>query len=220
MEFTLMKRLWFIAILAASAPACVEGNNAVQLLNATPQGAESCTPEEVSLTSGLLNYDASPAYRITFGLFSPITDDSTGTSSSPAAFYADEIVYNYESMNPKVPFTEESRPIYFVVPTGAQPGENWLALNLIGTEARKKLDGAVPSAPDFMTLLATIKIKGKLPSGKQVETNEVTFPINITRAGGCSSGVPTVLNEQGEPLGPCAFAGQDQFLTGFACVGG
>ncbi|HVG64084.1 MAG TPA: hypothetical protein VNA24_36310 [Hyalangium sp.] len=215
-----MKRLWFIAILAASASACVEGNNPVQLLSAVPQGPESCTPEDIALTSGRLNYDASLGYIITFGLFSPITEDTTGASTSPAAFYAEEIVYNYESRPAPLPFIEESLPIYFVVPVGAQPGDSWLQVNLIGSEARKKLDGAVPPAPDFMTLLTTIKIKGKLPSGKEVETNEVTFPIDITRAGGCGSGVPTVLNDQGKPLGPCAFAGQDEFLTGFECVGG
>jgi hypothetical protein len=213
-----MKRLWFIAILAASASACVEGNNAVQILSATPLGAQSCAPDGVALASGRLNYDASNSYRITFGLFSPIEEDSTGASATPAAFYAQEIVYNYESMNPKIPFIEESLPIYFVVPIGAQPGDSWIAVNLIGSEARKKLDGAVPSFPDVMTLLATMKIKGKLPSGKEVETNEVTFPIDISRAGGCNSGVPTVVTESGEPLGPCAFAGQDQFVTNFACV--
>jgi hypothetical protein len=213
-----MKRLWFIAILAASASACVEGNNPVQLLNAVPQGPESCTPGEVALTSGRLNFDASLGYNITFQLFSPVVEDETGASSTPAAFYAQEIVYNYESKNPVIPFTEERLPIYFVVPVGAQPGESWLAVNLIGSQARMKLAGPVPPAPEFMTLLATIKIKGKLPSGKEVETNEVTFPIDITRAGGCSSGVPTVLNDTGAPLGPCAFAGQDQFFTNFACV--
>lgn len=215
-----MKRLWFIAILAACASACVEGNNAVQLLSATPQGAESCTPVEIPLTSGRLNYDASDEYNITFGLFSPITGDETGATSSPAAFFAQEIVYTYTSRNPTIPFIQESLPIYFVVPPSAQPGDTWLPVNLIGTEARKKLDGAVPSAPDSMTLLATIKIKGKLPSGREVETNEVTFPIDISRAGGCASGEPTVVSATGEPVGECAYAGQDQFFTGFACVGG
>lgn len=215
-----MKRLWFIAILAASASACVEGNNPVQLLSAIPQEAESCSPGEVALTNGLLNYDARTGYIITFGLFSPVTGEDPNQPLSPAAFYAQEIVYTYESRNPTIPFIEESLPIYFVVPTGAQPGDSWLALDLIGTEARKKLDASVPTAPDIMTLLATIKIKGYLPSGKEVETNEVTFPIDITRAGGCTTGVPTVVNEQGNPLGPCAFAGQDRFFTGFACQGG
>jgi hypothetical protein len=211
-----MKRLWFIAILAVSASACVEGNNAVQLLSAVPQAAESCSPENVARTSGRLNYDANLSYVITFGLFSPIPDD---TSQSPAAFYAEEVVYNYESKNPKITFTEESLPIYFVVPAGAQPGNSWLAINLIGSEARKKLDPAVPTAPDFMTLLATIKVKGKLPTGKEVETNSVTFPIDIARAGGCATGtVPLVVNDSGKSLGPCAYAGQDQYFSDFACV--
>ncbi|HVG58432.1 MAG TPA: hypothetical protein VNA24_07735 [Hyalangium sp.] len=213
-----MKRLWFIAILAASASACVEGNNPVQLLSAVPQGAESCAPGDIALTNGRLNYDASSSYIITFGLFSPISTEETGAAASPAAFYAEEIVYNYTSRNPVVSFIEESLPIYFVVPAGAQPGNSWLAINLIGSEARKKLESAVLPAPDFMTLLATVKIKGKLPSGKAVETNEVTFPIDITRAGGCSTGVPVVLTESGEPAGPCAYPGQDQYFVGFGCV--
>jgi hypothetical protein len=214
-----MKRLWFIAILAASASACVEGNNPVQLLSAIPQEADSCTPGDVALTSGLLNFNARTSYTITFSLFSPITGE-TNEQASPAAFYAQEIVYNYESRNPTIPFTEESLPIYFVVPAGAQPGDSWLAVNLIGTEARKKLEGAVPTVPDIMTLLATIKVRGKLPSGKEVETNEVTFPIEITRARGCGAGtVPVVVDDEGKPVeGGCAFAGQDEFFNSFGCL--
>jgi hypothetical protein len=213
-----MKRLWFIAILAASASACVEGNNPVQLLSAIPQGIEDCTPGDVALTSGRLNFNASTSYIITFSLFSPITGDES-EQATPAAFYAEEIVYNYESRNPVVPFSEESLPIYFVVPVGAQPGDSWLAMNLIGSEARKKLESAVPTAPDVMTLLAKIKIRGKLPSGKQVETNEVTYPIDVTRARGCGAGtVAAAVDEEGVSLGQCAYAGQDQFFNVFGCV--
>jgi hypothetical protein len=213
-----MKRLWFIAILAASASACVEGNNPVQLLNAIPQDPSSCQPGEVALTQGRLNFNAGKAYYTTFELFSPITESETD-QSSPAAFYAEEIVYNYDVATPRVSisFVEESLPIYFVVPVGAQPSDTWLAMNLIGSQAREKLDPAVPAAPDFITLLASIKIRGKLPSGKEVETNEVTFPIDITRARGCPDNFVPVKPADSPP---CLNPGQDQFFDTFTCVPG
>lgn len=212
-----MKPLWFIAILAASATACVEGNNPVQLINAIPQDPDSCERGDIALGSGQLNFDAGQAYVMTFGLFSPITVDER-PDASPAAFYAEEVVYNYEVKGPvKIPFTEESRPIYLVVPVGADPDTNWLALNLIGSEARKRLEGSVPTAPDSLTLLATVKLRGKLPSGKKVETNTVTFPIEVTRAARCASGtVPAPATG----LPPCANPGQDGFFDAYTCVSG
>ncbi len=210
-----MKRLWLIAILAAGAPACVEGNNPVQLLSAIPQAPESCEPGTVALTQGRLNYNGGNSYFTTFQLFSPISAEDN-SDASPAAFYAEEIIYNYESRNPRISFTEESLPIYFVVPAGAQPGDSWLAMNLIGSEARKKLDTSVPTAPDSMTLLASIRVKGRLPSGKEVETNEVTYPIEITRAGqGCTA--PQVpARPAGAP--PCLYPGQDAAFNTYTCV--
>ena len=210
-----MKRLWFIAILAASASACVEGNNPVQLLSAIPQDPESCEPGDIALIQGRLNFNAGKAYFTTFQLFSPITAETDDVS--PAAFYAEEIVYNYEVATPRVSisFSEESLPIYFVVPAGAQPANSWLAMNLIGSQAREKLDAAVPAAPDFITLLASVKVRGKLPSGKGVETNEVTYPIDITRARGCPENFVPV---QPAESPSCLYPGQDQFFDTFTCV--
>lgn len=209
-----MKRLWFIAILAASGSACVEGNNPVQLVTATQQEPESCEPDEVSRASGLLNFNVGSSYVITFGLFSPIEVPSEG-DASPTAFFAQEVVYNYESKNPVVNFSEESRPIFFAVPVGASPNREWIAMDLIGSEARKKLEGSVPTAPDFMTLMATVKLRGKLPTGKQVETNELTYPINITRARGCAEGSRPAPPAEAPP---CAYPGQDEYFDSFTCV--
>jgi hypothetical protein len=208
-----MKRLWFIAFLAASASACVEGNNPVQLLSAIPRDAESCEPGDIALLQGLLNFNAGKSYVTTFQLFSPITAETD--EASPAAFYAEEIVYNYEVVAPRISFSEESLPIYFVVPAGAQPGDNWIAINLIGAQAREKLDAAVPAAPDFITLLASVKVRGKLPSGKQVETNEVTYPIEITRARGCGQNEIPIRPADAPP---CLVPGQDEAFDVFACV--
>jgi hypothetical protein len=214
MESTLMKRLWVIAILAFGASACVEANRPVQLLSAVPRSLDCQGVEEVALTRGSLNFNAGKSYRIGFQLFSPLTVDDE--AQSPAGFYAEEIVLNYESVGPKISFTEESLPIYFVVPAGAAPGESWLELDLIGTEARKKLETAVPTYPDEMTLFVTLKVKGTLPSGKGVETNEVTYPISISRAGKCPDCQVATYADREEA--PCGYPGQDAFYNTFSCI--
>jgi len=209
-----MKRLWVIAILAFGASACVEGNNPVQLLSAVPRTLDCKDVEDVALTRGSLNFNAGKSYRIGFQLYSPLsTDDDVLT---PAGFYAEEILISYDSVGPKISFTDESLPIYFVVPAGADPEESWLEMDLIGTEARKKLETAVPTYPDEMTLFVTLKVKGKLPSGKGAETNEVTYPISISRAARCPDDqVPTYADTEGAP---CGYPGQDAFYNTFGCI--
>jgi hypothetical protein len=211
MESTLMKRLWFIAILAAGVTACVEGNNPVQLVNAFPL-TDSCDLADKARLRGMLNFNAGTSYNIAFTLYSPL-EVAPGDNASPAGFTAQEIILSYEARNPKVTLNEESEPIYFVVPPGADT-ESYIALNLIGTEARKKLDTVVPIAPDFMTLLATVKLKGRLASGKEVETNEATYPIDITRANSCGPGTVPVTTSDA----PCAFPGQDANFSDFTCA--
>lgn len=212
-----MKRLWFIAVIAAGMTACVEGNNPVQLLNAVPRAADTCDRAEIALTRGRLNFNGGSSYLITFSLFSPLTADEGDATTSPAGFYAEEVVLSYETRNPNISLDEESRPIYFVVPAGADPNESWIEVNLIGTEARKKLATAVPTYPDAMTLLTTVKLKGKLPSGKSVETNEVTYPIELSRQGqACAADQVTDFYDAEES--PCGFPGQDAFFDKYRCV--
>jgi hypothetical protein len=195
-----MKRLLLIAILAASTSACVEGNNPVQLLDAVPLDPKTCDRANVSITRGRLNFNVNTSYIMTFTLFSPL-EAQEGTGGND--FYGEEIVLNYESLNPKVDFKEEIRPVYFLVEAGADDG--FISMDLIGTEARKRLEGVVPSSPDAMTLLVYMKIKGKLASGNAAETNEVRYPIEITRAGSCPAGQEPATTAEN----PCGFPGQD-----------
>jgi hypothetical protein len=195
-----MKRLLFIAALAASTTACVEASNPVQLVRARPLDPETCAKpadNAADLAAGSLDFAYGSSFYIVLGLFSPLTQDQTGNGTG---FVADEVIYTYESQGVKATFKEETRPIYLAVPPGATPDDNFLIINLIGTEAAKKLDSLVPTAPDTMTLLSTLKLKGKLASGKSVESNELTFPITITRAG-CPSGLNPVATGCNLPQG-------------------
>jgi hypothetical protein len=212
MESTLMKRLWFIAILAASASACVEGNNPVQLLSAVPFEPESCDRADQAVLRGRLNYAVNSSYVTTFSIFSPVIETE---DVGAVAFFCEEVVYSYQSEKPTIGFSDESLAIHCAVPPGASPDDSYVGLDLIGTEARAKLDGAVPAAPDAMTLLVTVKLRGRSPNGRQVETNEVTFPIEITRSGvGCGGGA--VLPEDPAAF-PCGYPGQDAFFNRFTC---
>jgi hypothetical protein len=195
-----MKRLWCIAILAASGAACVEGNNPVQLVNVVPF-APDCSRATRARTEGFLNFAISRQYLTTLSITSPL---QAPQGSTGVGFFAEELILNYEATNPKTSFKEETRPLFLSVEAGAQPDESWVGVNLIGTEAAKKLESAVPAAPEVMTLLATAKLKGRLASGREVETNELTFPINITRQG---EGCPVDQQPVGE--GECSNPGQD-----------
>lgn len=212
-----MKRLWCIAVIAAGMTACVEGNNPVQLIDAVPRDPSSCDRAQFALSRGKLNFNGGGAYKTTFTLFSPLSSSETDSTASPAGFYAEEVILSYETRNPKITLAEESLPIYFVVPAGANGDDFWIELDLIGSGARKTLATAVPTAPDAMTLLSTVKIKGKLPSGKTVETNEVTYPIEISRQGqACASNeVPDFFDAT---EAPCGYPGQDAYFDKYRCV--
>jgi hypothetical protein len=202
-----MKRLLLTAILAACATACVDGNNPVQILDARPLDPSTCERGELSILRGRLNFNVNTHYITTFSLFSPLEDATSGATG--AGFYGEEIDYSYEVRKVSVTLKDEALPIYFVVAAGSQTDGSFFKLDLIGDEARKKLDSVVPAEPDSLTLLVKIKLKGKLGSGRAVETNEITFPIEITRGASCTSGTPVPDAEN-----PC-YPGQDG--VAFSC---
>jgi len=195
-----MKRLLLVAALAAGGVSCVEGNRAVQILQANQMDADCSTGE--SLINGTLNYDVSNNYLANFTIFSPVQTQAGG-SSNRLDFFGKEIVLNYESRNPPVSFSEESIPVHLVVTAGEN--DSSVVVPLIGDKARAKLEGTVPTFPDVMTLLVSLRIRGEMSSGSSVETNEVTFPIQISRAGpACAAG--KVLKPED---GACANPGQN-----------
>jgi hypothetical protein len=202
MESTPMKRLLIIAVLAASASACVDANRPVQLLGAFPVNATDCkvATDKGELSGGRLNFNYGKQYTVAFKYISPLVaeDDERGND-----FYAEEVLLRYESRNPETTFKEESRLIYTVVQP-AVAGE--IRVDLIGTEASKTLESSIPAPPERMTLLAFVKIKGRLSSGADVETNEVRYPIEIYRGDSCPTGTVPGL----DPAAPCATPGQDE----------
>lgn len=196
-----MKRLLISALLVTSGTACVEANRPVQLLGAGPLDPGTCAlaSETAELYAGELNFNLGKQYTVAFKFFSPL---STEADDRRTDFYAEEIVLRYESINPDVTFKEESKLIYAVV----QPEtDGIIRVDLIGNEARKTLETSIPPAPGVMTLLPYVRLKGRLSSGGEVETNEVRFPIDVFRGESCPENTEPVA----PPDAPCGFPGQD-----------
>lgn len=205
-----MKRLLLIGALVASASACVEGNSPIQIKEAVPRDPAVGCDVGAPVLNGRLNFDLSERYNMAFALTSPLSESASGTRLD---FFGEEVVFNYEARNPSVSLREETKPIYLVVEQGDT--ESTVELNLIGDEARARLQPAVPTAPDAMTLIVHFKIRGRLTSGAQVETNEVRFPIVITREGNpCPAGEVPLPGGNSDDLS-CFNPGQDN--QAFTC---
>lgn len=202
-----MKRLLIIAMLAASASACVETNQPVQLLGAVALSPGDCSEasDRPEPYSGDLNFTYGKQYIIGFRFFTALTTSDNDRGND---FYAEEIVLRYESKNPETTFKEETRPIYRVVEP--ETNDEIIRVEMIGTEARKTLETAVPALPERMTLLVFAKVRGKLSSGAEVETNEVRFPIEVYRHGEATC-PPGFQLGASDPAFPCFRPGQDGF---------
>ena len=64
------------------------------------------------------------------------------------------------------------------------------------------LPGAKKDGFDISVAGNTLSIRGELSSGNAVETNEVTFPIQITRAGPACPAGQVVVSKEGACFNP------------------
>jgi hypothetical protein len=177
MEFTSMKRLLLIAALMG-ASACVNGNEAIMILGATPVGPDCSPATDLAPIAGALQA-GSDRFITSFAIASSLPA-KVGTSGERNDFYGEELIFSYraENQKPAISFDDESLPISFFIGVGA--ADSVLVLDLIASGAKAK----VPNMVEGSTLYVTVKMKGKTSSGTSVESNEATLPIRIV--GSCA----------------------------------
>jgi hypothetical protein len=190
MESTSMKRLWLIAALTMGASACVNGNEGIMILGASPVGPD-CTvlPEEQRPLTGSL-VAGTDKFFTSFTVASALAQQQS-ESGERRDIYGEEIVFSYraENQKPSISFDDESLPVSYFIPGGA--ASNVVVVDVIGSAAKAK----VPNLVEGSTLYVTVKIKGKTSSGGSVESNEATYPIQI---------VGTCVNSPSDGAGRCA----------------
>ncbi len=219
-----MKRLMLVAALAASSSACVanQGDAPIRFLQAAPlkteSGGCSVTTGGSQVPQGLLDISGRGTYLVGLVVETNTAqrDLSVGGKvlSGPGLndITLNEVVLSYEtSVRVQGLPEEESIPIYGVFRPGTASG-SYAILPAFGSKALSALSAAVGEGQQ-LTVVSTIKAKGRLSSGLGVETNEIQFPVNIINSGyvpGASPACPSGLEyKPAQAIGACNQLGQD-----------
>jgi hypothetical protein len=219
-----MKRLMVIAALAVTPLACVanQGDAPVRFVQARAldfDDTEGCTGDEDRfITAGNLDISGGQNYLIAMGVETntfqqPITIGQEPFSGEGLGdITLNEVIYSYEfapqsGISLTLPADEVDRvSVYAVFRPETDPEESYMFIRAFGPQALKNLKTAFTGISDptqAVTVLATIKARGRLSGGQVVESNKFTFPVTVFSTGfaGCPAGLI--------PSGTCGFPGQD-----------
>ncbi len=207
-----MKRLMVVAALAASSVACVanQGDAPIRFLSAgalRDEGGSCSLADDKYVSAGALDLSGGNSYLLGLRLETNNTPQqiSVGGEVFSGGGLSDitlnEVILTYESQ-PSVPLPREERiPIYTVFRPGTAEGSYMLVFTL-GPEAIARLQGV---GPEGVTVLSTIKARGRMSSGQPVETNEITFPVFVFESGAG----PGACTPPQRVVSRCGYIGQD-----------
>ncbi len=213
-----MKQLFLVAAVAMGAAGCADDLRPIQILGAQPLD-ESCAAQDVGRYTGSLDLAAldngeTPAtfgYLMNFTVASQFEEQNIAVGGTPVAnstrnnFIMQEIEYTFES-TPARAIPAERIPAYGIVPVGGEASINILLTPPRALQAMKDL---VDSTGTPATLLTKFRLKGKLASGTETESNEATFPITVFNSGTVCT-APAVVERTGPCGGP---SGVDRPIT-------
>ena len=208
--------------LLAGLGCTVPNDSSIRFLNAHQlnlgASTTACTTQAIAIYRGSLDLAGSDRYYVAFDWESNLEQISTILSTQEVIagpqrneFVLDHFVFNYTSM-PSLSFQSEQVNGYAVNMVGAVGSSNWLGLSLITPQARRVLSGIQAGDLVGVELLVTFQAFGSLASGQKVNSNKVTYPIQVFRSS--FSGTCRVPGDVRAPTGPCgAPGGQDGTLV-------
>ncbi len=203
-----MKNLVLVAAMAAAAAGCADDLRPLQVGAARPLDRECTADENIQRPVGALDIALRANYLIAFEVSSQLSADDVQVGEDTVVrgtrndFIVQEVEFSYTS-EPAGAFVAERLPLHAVIKAETTSLMN---IPLIAPKAYTALSTLVDTH-EVVRLMATFRLKGKLASGLEAESSEVTFPITVfnTRFSACPAG--TVLQH----TGPCGgLPGQDE----------
>lgn len=213
-----MKQLFLVAALAMGAAGCADSLRPIQIRDAKPLDASCSVSSDVSLYAGSLDLasldnGARPEnlqYVMSFNVASQLEASEVTINDGPVAdaarnnFIVQEIEYSFTS-EPARAFAAERMAAYLVIPVGSQ--ESRMNIILIPPKALETVKALVDETGAPVTLLASFRLKGKLASGVETESDEATFPITVYNSGINCASVGGAFQFSGACGGPSGYNG-------------
>jgi hypothetical protein len=212
-----MKRLMMIAALVASSVGCVanQGDSPIRFLGTREltTGSDSCSLGDRQRTSGQLDISSGNSYLLGLSVETNTVQQETRVNGIPVSgpglsdITLTEVILTYDSET-NLPLPKEERLPYYAVFRPQSSGDSFVLFYILGPKALTVLQDNVE---DPVTVFATVKARGRMSGGQIIETNEITFPINVfssgfdAEAGACFDTALSPVTIQG----PCGNYGQD-----------
>jgi hypothetical protein len=219
-----MKRLMVIAALAvAPLASCVanQGDTPIRFLNARGlefEPAEGCTAnEDTFISQGDFDSSGGQNYLLAMSVETntfaqPITIGQEPFSGEGLGdITLEELVYSYKVAPAGIvtlPADEDDRvSLYAVFRPETDPDESYLFVRAFGPKALTQLQNMTVNSP--VTVLTTVKARGRLSGGQSVESNKFTFPITVVNSGYVPSTRTCALGGTPNEAGVCTILGQE-----------
>jgi hypothetical protein len=195
---------------------CVPNDSPINILNPFPyQNAASngaCQAMTVGIPFGTLDISGNTSYILQWTVESTLDPSAAGSRND---FVATEVDYSYTTvpaLNPAL--ANETLPYSWRIPAGASGTSSFIGMQMIGPAATTQLINTVRPG-NQVQVSVTFYLRGALASGQKLNTNKVSYSIDVYNSGfaGCAVGVRRI------PSGPCQTpGGQDGTVVG-CCSG-
>ncbi|WP_342375743.1 hypothetical protein NVS55_31240 [Myxococcus stipitatus] len=175
-----MKPIYLIALLALSSVSCVDDYPKLQILQSSPPEPSCTVPDDRQLLNGSLNLALASNYRLGLIMTSNVRTATIAVGGEPLtdpdgnAIYVTELDLSYRTQ-PELNIPSATVPIY-----GSFRGEGngVMLLSLFTTDALQALHTATQGA-NIVDALVTLKVRGKMLDGTKMETNEITYSVQV-----------------------------------------
>ncbi|AGC47630.1 putative lipoprotein [Myxococcus stipitatus DSM 14675] len=174
-----MKPIYLIALLALGSVSCVDDYPKLQILQSTPPDSSCTIPDNRQLLNGSLNLALAGNYQMGLIVTSnvletPIVVGAPLTDPDGNAIYVTELDLSYRT-EPELNIPSATVPIHG---TFRAAGNGAMLLNIFTLDALQALRSATGGA-NFVETLVTLKVRGKMLDGSKVETNTITYSVQV-----------------------------------------
>ena len=212
-----------LALLLLGAISCVPGSSPIRITGtfSAVDDMGACTLDnDIGQTLGRLDASGGGDYLIVLQVESELNAGAQITNHRGLAltgtgkhiFVVDGLFLTYRSTNPVITFEQEVIPISSSF--DPETNDNRLGVDIIGDKAATRLRDMLTDPMQVTQLFVNVQLRGHLESGETVQSNTLTYPIEVRTSNAACPEPGNVTR-----TGPCGVRGGQDGTTFSCCTG-